>query len=144
LFACLLVAGGCYKYVPVPSPATDLERGTAVRAHFENGESVTLGDLTAHNIISMDAEFVRQDDSELVLSAFWLDSSTRGIGYPGEGWTVRVPTGNISLLEQKKLDVWRTAGLVAAAVVTSVLGWEALGGGEGGEGGVPPDGGPIR
>lgn len=69
-----------------------------------------------------------------------LDSSSRGIGYPGGGWTIRLPMSSITRLEAKRFDAWSTVGLVAAGVATSWLGWEALGGGSGDNG--PPDGSP--
>ncbi len=139
LLASLFLVGGCYKYVPVQVSYEDLVMGTPVRAHMDNGESVDLREYTAHNIVSMNAEFVRLDDSELVLSAMWLDSSTNGVGYPGGGWTVRIPTASVSLLEQKKFDIWRTSALVAAIGAATYLGFDAILGDSGGSnGGEPP------
>ena len=57
---------------------------TKLRAYFIEDQSVDLHDVTAHNITAMDVEFVRQEDGELVLSAFYLDSSARDAGLPWE------------------------------------------------------------
>ena len=93
LLVSILFLGGCYKYVPLEVPTNTVERGTELRAYFIEDQSVDLHDVTAHNITAMDVEFVRQEDGELVLSAFYLDSSARDAGYLGNGWTVRVPAG---------------------------------------------------
>jgi hypothetical protein len=132
LFVSFLFLGGCFKYVPLETPMTEVERGTELRTRLIGEQSVDLYDITAHNITSMDVEFVRQEDSEYVFSAFYLESSARQTGYLGNGWTVRVPVGNVSSIEVKKLDLWRTIGLGALAVVGSVVGWEVIGGGVGG------------
>ena len=69
VFVSLFFLCGCFKYVPLEGPTTAVERGTPLRTYFIGEQSVDLHDVTAHNITSMDVEFVRQEDSELVLSA---------------------------------------------------------------------------
>jgi hypothetical protein len=144
LFVTLFFLAGCYKYVPLQGPPGAVERGTQLRTYFSEEQSVDLYDLTAHNITAMDAEFVRQEDSELVLSAFYLDSSARDAGYLGNGWTVRIPVESLSHVEVKKFDLWRSVGLGALALVGSYLGWEMIGGGRGGGEGPGNNGGEIR
>jgi hypothetical protein len=141
LFVSFLFLGGCFKYVPLETPVADVERGTQLRTFFIDEQSVDLYDVTAHNITSMDVEFVRQEDSEFVFSAFHLDSSAREAGYLGNGWTVRVPVSSVSHVQVRKLDVWRTVGLGAIAVVGSIIGWEVIAGddGSGDQPGGPDD-----
>jgi hypothetical protein len=128
MFLSLLFLGGCYKYVPLEAPLGEVERGTSLRTYFAAEQSVDLYDLTAHNITAMDVEFVRQEDSEFLFSAFYLESSARDAGYLGNGWTVRVPVESVSRVEVKKFDILRTLGLGALAVAGSILGWELIGG----------------
>jgi hypothetical protein len=141
VFVMLPVLGACFHYVPLTDTSlTDeldrVERGSPVRTQFVNEESVQLGDMTVQHIVSMDAEFVRKDNSDVVLSAFWLDSSVRQDGFPGDGWTVRIPIGNIANFQLKKLSVWRTGVVLAGAVLGSYLAWEGFtGGGSSGAGG---------
>jgi len=133
VFVALFFLSGCYKYVPLEGPPGSVERGTELRTVFSEARSVDLVDVTAHNIIAMDAEFIRQEDSELLVSAFYLDSSTRDAGYLGNGWTVRVPVESISEIQVKKFDWFRSIGIVALAGAVSLFGWEAISGGETGD-----------
>jgi hypothetical protein len=134
LFVSLLFLCGCFKYVPLEGPTNNINRGTELRAYLSGEMSVDLNDVTAHNIISMDVEFVRQEESELLFSAFYLDSSSRDSGYLGNGWTVRVPVENVSRIDVRKFDFWRTTGLIALAVVGSYFGWDAIAGSGDGKG----------
>lgn len=127
----LAVLGGCFRYAPPPDGLDQVKRGTVVRARFVEEEVIRLRDVTAHNVIGLEGEFVREDNSDLVVSAFWLDSSVRQAGFPGEGWTVRFPLSNIASIEVRRLDLLRTALAVAGVFMGSYLVWDALGGGEG-------------
>ncbi len=145
LFASLVLLSGCFKYVPVTGGYDQIEQGSELRADFIEGESFDLSDLTVHNIVGMDAEFVRQDNSDLIFSAFWLDSSVRDVGFPGDGWSVRIPISNISQVELKKIDWWRSTGIVAGFLIASYFGWDAVRGGRGDGGEIPPgDGGVVH
>ena len=131
----LVPLAGCYMYVPVERTAWDVEQGVPVRALIER-QSVELRTYTAHDIVSLEAEFVRLDNSDMVLSALWLDSAVEGVGFPGEGWTIRIPTGSMASLEERKFDKWRSLALVGASVFASWASWQTFGGGGGrGEGG---------
>jgi hypothetical protein len=134
LFVSLLLLCGCYKWVPLEGPTESLERGAELRTYFIEEQSIDLYDVTAHNITAMDVEFVRQEDSELVFSAFYLDSRARDAGYLGNGWTVRVPVESVSHIEIKEFDFLRTGGILALAVVVSYFGWDAIAGSSDGKG----------
>ena len=129
----ILLLSGCFEYVEVQGGYSQIARGSEVRTRLVEPESIMLGDITAHDIVGMDGEFVRADDSDMVLSAFWLDSAIREVGFPGDGWSVRIPLSNIAKFEIKKLNRWRTVGAVVGLFVASYFGWETLGGGASGE-----------
>lgn len=139
----LLLVAGCYKYVPVERTAWNVQRGVPVRAHLDR-QSVELRTYTAHDIVSMDGEFVRMDNSDMVLSAMWLDSAVKGVGFPGEGWTVRIPTGSMASLEERRFDTWRTVGLFVAGLAATYVSWQSLGGGDSGGDGPGNQGGRIN
>ena len=135
----LAAAAGCYHYVP--EPARPLPRAAPVRVHLSKPTSFELPALTAHNVGSMDAEVVRDDDGTLVVSARWLDAVT-GHGYPGEGWTFELPRSDVARVDVRRLSVWRTALVFAGGLAATYLGFDALagsdaGGGTGGTGGNP-------
>jgi hypothetical protein len=136
LAAALPLAAACYHYVPEQGVA--LARGTPVRVQLERPRSFELPSLTAHNVGSLTAEMVREENGALVLSARWLDAVT-GEGFSGQSWTVDIARSEIAELRVRELSVWRTGVVVAAGVVATWLGFDALGGG--GSGGGPPGGG---
>ena len=140
----LLGPAGCYHYVPVTGGYDQIKQGQVVRAGLVEEESFTLSDLTVHNITGIDGEFVRADPSDLILSALWLDSSLRDVGFPGDGWSVRIPISNVARFEIKRLDRWRTAGLVAAILLGTHFGWQATMGGPGDDTGGGGSGGTVR
>ena len=133
LFVSLILLGGCYKYVPVEAGAPQLVRGAPIRAHLD-GASVDLEEVTVHNIRSVDAEVVELSGSELIVSALWLDSETPDIGYPGDGWTVELPSASVVSIERRVFDLWRTAVLIGGAALATYLGWESLAGTSSGSG----------
>jgi hypothetical protein len=142
LIVSLFLISGCFKYVPLTEGYEQIEKGNRLRTEFIEAESFQLSDITVHNIIALDGEYVRQDNSDLILSAFWLDSSLREVGFPGDGWSVRIPISNISRLEVKELDWWRTTAVVLGVFLGTYLGWEATNSSPG-SGDNPGDGGSI-
>ena len=136
LFASLILLFGCYKYVPVSvGEYEQIQQGRELRTQFIEEESFDLFDVTVHNIVAIDAEFVRLDRSTMIMSAFWLDSSIRDVGFAGDGWTVRIPISNISQMSIKEFDWWRTGAVLAGGFIASYLGWKGMQGalGDGGE-----------
>ena len=115
---------GCYHYVP--TVATAAPQGTPVRAHLNSIAAFELAQVTINNVDRVEGEMVRVDAGDLILSATWLQAIT-GNGYPGNGWTVRIPENNVSAVEERRLSWWRTGIVIAGAVVGTWLGFEALG-----------------
>jgi len=130
--ALLASATGCYHYVPAPTLAQ--RQGTPLRANLERLSSFELAQITVNNVNRVDGEMVRVDAGDLILSATWLQAAT-GNGFPGNGWTVRIPERNIVGVELKRFSWWRTGVLVGGFVAGTWLGFEALGVGPFGEGG---------
>jgi hypothetical protein len=120
----LPVMAGCYHYVPTETVAHP--QGTALRAHLGDMSSFELAQITVNNIDRVEGEMVRVDAGELILSATWLQAVT-GNGYPGNGWTVHIPEGNITGVEQKRFSWWRTGVVVGGLLAGTFLGFEALG-----------------
>lgn len=126
---------GCYHYVPVESAV--YPRGTPLRAQLDTLSSFELSAITVNNIDQVEGEFVSQDPRQLVLSATWLQAVT-GNGFDGQGWTVYLPTGNVTGLQRKRLSLWRSAVVVGGIVAGTWLGWNAVGfGPNSGTGGGP-------
>ena len=131
---------GCYHYVSTPT--TSHPQGTPLRANLASMASFELAQVTVNNIDRVEGEMVRVDGGgDLILSATWLQAVT-GNGYPGNGWTVRIPGANVAGVEMKKISWWRTGAVIGGFMAATWLGFEALGVGPfGGDGGGP--GGPI-
>ena len=123
------VATGCYGYAP--AGAVPVPRGTPVRLRLERPCSFQLPSMTAHHIERLTAEMVREDGNTLVLSALRL-ASADGEDFDGRQATIDVSRADIAALEVRKVSVWRTAVLMAGALVGTWLGFEALGGGSAG------------
>lgn len=124
--ATLLGASGCYHYVA--EPVTPIPQGTPVRIRLVTPESFELPSITAHNIGTVTAEMIREDDGEVVVSTRWLDAVT-GEGFDGESWTFRIERANVAALQIRELSRWRTAALFVGGAVATYLGWHVLGGG---------------
>ena len=99
LMALLLAAEGCFQYVPEGDVAPT--RGSPIRVHLERPTSFELTQFTVNNVIRVDGEMVRREAGDVILSATWLDAVT-GVGFAGEGWTLRIPETTVTALELKK------------------------------------------
>lgn len=134
----LMALLGCYSYVETGLPT--LERGDRVRVYLSEPATFDVGELTANNIVRMDAEVVRWDEEELVLSAWWLTAAA-GREFNGNGRTVYVPRGQLDAIERRSVNGLQTGLLVAGSVAGLVALGAAVGGGIGGGGGDgPPNG----
>lgn len=122
--AALWALAGCYHYVP--AVATTAPQGTPLRAQLDEMAAFELAQMTVNNIDQVEGEMVRVDSGDLILSATWLQAVT-GNGYPGNGWTVRIPQSNVMTVEERRLSWWRTGIVVAGAIVGTWLGFDALG-----------------
>lgn len=140
LVPAVALLSACYHYVP--AEGLGFPQGTQVRARLGTLASFELAQLTVNNVDRVDGEWVRAEDGELVLSATWLEAPT-GIGFPGNGWTVRIPVRDVARLEVRRLSWWRTGAVLGGLAVGTWLGFEALGFGTSGSGGGG-GGGPIQ
>jgi hypothetical protein len=131
---------GCYHYVPVEARSSP--QGTPVRAQLDTLSAFELAQFTVNNIDQVEGEIVRVEAGDLILSATWLEAIT-GNGYPGNGWTVRIPEANVTAFEQRRLSWWRSALVIGGVAVGTWLGFDALGltesGGDGGGGTGDPN-----
>lgn len=135
LVSALLLAG-CQTFQPVT--ADELERGDRLRLHLNEESDVELRQVTARDVTSVNGETVEVRDGEFIMSAFSVRRADGGV-VPAQGWTVRFPMDRIEAIHERRLDGWRTAGLVAGIAVATFFGWDSLAGGEdaasGGNGG---------
>ncbi len=128
----LLAAEGCFQYVPEGDVAPT--RGSPIRVHLERPTSFELTQFTVNNVIRVDGEMVRREAGDVILSATWLDAVT-GVGFAGEGWTLRIPETTVTALELKKISWWRTGATVLGGALVTILGFDLLGTGTEGSGG---------
>ncbi len=139
LLALLLATAGCFQYVP--EGAVPPTRGSPIRVSLERPASFELTQFTVNNVTRVDGEMIRREAGDVILSATWLDAVT-GVGFDGEGRTLRIPEANVTALELKKISWWRTGAAVLGGALVTVLGFDLLGtgteGSGGGGGGVNP------
>lgn len=127
---------GCFAYMP--SHGAPLRQGQGVKAYLSTPQDVRLEAVTANNVAVVEGEMVRADSAVLVLSAGTLRSNA-GYEQLGQGATVQIPRQNLSRLEERRVSVLRSVGLVGIAVALTVLTAAASNGSSarGGEGGGP-------
>lgn len=130
---------GCQTFRPVG--VDELGRGDRVRVDLRETTDVELRQMTARDVNFVDGETVARTDTELTLSAFSLRRPDGGV-VPAEGWTVHLPLDLVEGIQERRLAVWRTVGLVAGVAAATLFGWEALGGG--GEEGENGNGGSVE
>ena len=140
LLALLFATEGCFQYVPESDVAPT--RGSPVRLHLERPSSFELTQFTVNNVIRVDGEMVRREAGDVILSATWLDAIS-GVGFDGEGWTLRVPETNISGLELKRVSWLRTGVALFGGALVTIFGFDLLGTGSEGSGGGGGDVNPL-
>ena len=138
--ALLFATEGCFQYVPESDVAPT--RGSPVRLHLERPSSFELTQFTVHNVIRVDGEMVRREAGDVILSATWLDAIS-GVGFDGEGWTLRVPETNITGLELKRVSWLRTGVALFGGALVTIFGFDLLGTGSEGSGGGGGDVNPL-
>jgi hypothetical protein len=131
-----LLCTGCFPYAA--SPSAGPAPGTRVRAHLARPHDIRLTNVTANDVVRVEGEVVRMTPDTAVFSAWGLRAGS-GYEFPATGETVRLERSAIARLEQRRFDVFRSAGLVAATLLTINLIDRAvgglLGGGESSNGG---------
>ncbi len=139
LVALLFVTEGCFQYIPGSDVAP--VRGTPIRLHLERPASFELTQVTVNNITGVEGELVAREGGNVILSATWLTSgASPGTGFDGEGWTLRIPETNVTSFELKRLSWWRTGAVLLGGGIATFFGFDALGTGDEGSGGVPTGG----
>lgn len=109
---------GCFAYMPSRGGA--LRQGQGVRAWLNAPMDVRLAEVTANNVSEIEGEVVRADSAVLVLSARMIRSSS-GYEQLGANATVQIPRANVARLEERRISVLRSAGLVGIAVALTVV-----------------------
>ena len=140
LSALLFTTAGCFHYVPESNLVAS--RGSPIRVHLERPSSFELTQFTVNNVIRMDGEMVRREAGGVILSATWLDAIS-GVGFDGEGWTLRVPETNIAGLELKRVSWFQTGIVMLGGALVTILGFDLLGTGSEGSGGGGGDVNPL-
>lgn len=115
----------CYTYLPAEVGGP--QRGVQIRAQVQNHPTFQVGDRTIHDVTRVDGEVIRWEPDTLALSATGLQSFEQG--YPGSGYTVRLPVGDIASLTTRRLDKGRTILLALGAAAVAVIAQQTLGGG---------------
>ena len=140
LSALLFATAGCFQYVPESNVVPT--RGSPIRLHLERPSSFELTQFTVNNVIRVDGEMVRREAGDVILSATWLDAIS-GVGFDGEGSTLRVPETKIAGLELKRVSWLRTGVVVLGGALVTILGFDVLGTGSEGSGGGGGDVNPL-
>lgn len=144
LLACMAPwVTGCYSFKPMATTEVRPDPGKQVRVHLNEPASVRLQNVTAEGVVEMNGELAEWDNGQVVLSVFWL-RSTSGFEQRAEGETVVVEEANIREFTYKQINLPLSIGLAAAAVVAAVVVGSAFsagggGGNEPGGGGGPAD-----
>ena len=81
----------------------DGEPSSPIRVHLERPTSFELTQSTVNDVTRVDGEMVRREAGDVILPATWLDAVT-GVGFDGEGWTLRIPETNVTALELKRIS----------------------------------------
>jgi hypothetical protein len=111
---------GCYTYKPVAVHEVRPEPGKAVQVHLNAPESVRLQNLTADGVVQINGELAQWDNGQLVLSAFWVRSSS-GFEHRAEGETVTLEEAKIRSVSAKQMNVPLSVALAAGAVAAAVI-----------------------
>lgn len=131
----VLIAGGCFHYVPMTEPPP---RATRIRITLAEPADVPLGRLTIHDAARVTGELIAVRDDSIVVSALSV-ADTRGIEYGGDGMTVGFVLADAAAIDVRRFSAWRTAGAAGMTIGLAILGSSiATGGGGGTTGGGPP------
>jgi len=111
----------CFHYVagttdPLPGPESEVRVGLA------SPISVPLGEVTLHDVTTVEGVVAQRGADSLSVFAKWLYPQI-GTKYDAEGATFQFSKGEIARLEQYRFSTKMTlgAGLVAGAVVVAFL-----------------------
>lgn len=115
---CVLLAAlsGCYSYTAV-SP-DDVHPGATVRARITAAEAERVGEVIGRDTRVLEGELVEREPESVLLEV------TSGSSMPGTQpqrfrQRLRLQRPALVEMEVRRLDSWRTAGVVAAAGVVA-------------------------
>lgn len=142
VLAALVLAGGCYRYVPA-EPA-QVPRGSQVRALLTDEGVAEMTRILGPDVLSLDGPLASWDGGGVALLR---QTRIARQGFPATTFTdtLRLSPSHVAGLEVRELDGKRTAFFTAGVVMgaaSTVLAALIFGGtpedpGEGGE--IPPD-----
>jgi len=136
--ALLLLAGGCYRYVPVDAGGPQPTRTSDVRVFLAAPLSVPLKGITINRARRVDGEFIAMRGDSVFLSATAVIDAA-GIEHPADGETVRIGRDHLDHVELRRPALARTllaaGGVIAFGTMTSVALADGGGGGRSGSGG---------
>jgi len=114
LLGALLASSGCYTYLP--TPLEDIAPGTPVRIRMTAAESGRLVEQRLTDDPLLSGTLVEQGDGEvLVDTSVGHNDAQRGMHSVVQ--RVSVPTRDVLVIEQRKLDRGRTGALIGIGVV---------------------------
>lgn len=119
--ALLAALSGCYSYAAV-SP-DDVQPGTTVRARITPAEAERVGEVIGREPRVLEGALIEREPTSILLEVT-SGSSVAGTQPQRFRQRLRVERPNLLEMEVRRLDPWRTAGVVAAAGV--VFGYVAV------------------
>ncbi|MGH7698954.1 MAG: hypothetical protein ACREMJ_00310 [Gemmatimonadales bacterium] len=130
LIGLLIVATGCYQYVPV-SPA-EVAPEAEVRVRLSLGGVQRFRRPLVRDLEQLEGRLVRWDPDVLTVH---VPTEVHTAGFPPTTSVevIELASSDVGVVERKKLHTWRTVGLVAAIVggtVAAVFGTRIVGGGQ--------------
>lgn len=118
----LLALAGCYSYSVAPPEEVPI--GAAIRARISAGEAERVSEIVQHGHDRvLEGALVQSDPESLLIS---VPSDVGGFGSSAARLHQRltIPRSEIFELEVRRLEPWRTAGVVA--VVTAVASYAVI------------------
>ena len=114
----LLLAAGCYVYVPVP--ASSAEPGRVIRASLTEGAAADLTPVLGPGVQELEGLLVEREDSTLTILVESYRSAQLG-EWRGYTQPIHLPAGRIATLEQKRFALGRSLVFSAAMLGVALL-----------------------
>jgi hypothetical protein len=134
-----VTSSACYQYFPVDRAAPLPEPGVEVRARLNTPQSLDLGSLTINDIGVVEGHVRRAEGDTLSIFSRQIFSAY-GSKHFTNGAVFYFDRSELGQLEQRELVPWRTGvavGAITVGVLTTMYFALDLGGGSGGNGGIP-------
>lgn len=114
--AIVLMASGCYRYVPVQASP---EPGRVVRANVTQAGAEALAPRLGPGVLELDGLLLGQEDQELAILVETYMTRQQG-ALSGNNEAIRLPWAQIAGVSEKRLDLARST-LFGAALVGGVV-----------------------